>query len=369
MTDSAPIDLEGLIVDNPLFLGIPRERVQAAGPELFRFRSAAEGEAIARQGTPADEMFLILTGVVRVVARLQTGEEAELVRRGPNDFVGEMALIESGHRSADLVCATPCELAVVNRDSFTQLLEQFPEIGVTLSRTISQRLRESTERRADLAAMYRELFEMHRTIITQKRELEGAHERLETYAREQARLNLELTRKNELLYQNAITDALTGIFNRSHVLEVLTRELGKAKRYDSELTCILLDIDRFKNLNDTHGHLAGDFVLVRTAELLTEAIREPDVVGRYGGEEFLVVLPETDLERGVAVAERIRNSIESSRHDYQGTDLGVSVSLGVTDGRRGRPITITDLLKNADTALYRAKDEGRNRVCVYEESD
>lgn len=164
--------------------------------------------------------------------------------------------------------------------------------------------------------------------------------------------------------QIAWKDELTQLPNRRNIMEKLEEEIHRAGRYHKGLSVFLLDIDYFKQVNDCHGHQAGDFVLRKCAEVLSGALRESDSIGRYGGEEFLGILPETSLEGAMAQANRFREQIENARFAVApNVTLKITVSIGVTPYRTGCE-TLTALLSCADDALYQAKQSGRNRVCA-----
>ena len=151
-------------------------------------------------------------------------------------------------------------------------------------------------------------------------------------------------------------DSLTGIYNRRKIEDILMFEIERSKRYGKPLSVLFIDIDNFKEINDTYGHRKGDQVLRRVASLIREELRSTDFVGRFGGEEFLVVLPETGPEEAVKVAERIRRVIE--RADFGG--VKVTVSVGVTGYAEGE--RCGEVLERVDRAMYRAKANGKNRV-------
>jgi len=159
----------------------------------------------------------------------------------------------------------------------------------------------------------------------------------------------------------AITDSLTGLHNRRHLLELARHELQRARRYRLPMSVFMLDIDEFKRVNDTYGHAIGDQVLQGVAECCRQGLRGADVVGRYGGDEFAAVLPETGLPAACQVAERIRESIAQRPLDTKAGQVTVTVSLGVAvlDDEHLAPETLFD---HADQALYVAKQSGRNRV-------
>lgn len=172
-------------------------------------------------------------------------------------------------------------------------------------------------------------------------------------------------RLRDLEYKAKI-DALTEVPNRGHFLQVAELELGRAQRYSNPLSLLLLDIDHFKQINDQHGHKAGDRVLASVADTCRRTLREIDVVGRIGGEEFAVLLPETGAPRALEAAQRLRQAVGQTRTETGVNDaLSVTVSIGVTSLHRGTT-TVTGLLEEADRALYAAKHAGRNCVIVHQ---
>jgi diguanylate cyclase (GGDEF)-like protein len=166
----------------------------------------------------------------------------------------------------------------------------------------------------------------------------------------------------ELAQANRI-DGLTQIFNRKHWEECLEKEFSRARRYKHGLALIMFDLDHFKLLNDTYGHLGGDLVLIETAKVISSLLRLGDLFGRYGGEEFAIILPNTDIVGALDVAERIRIAISKNVINFQESEIKVTASVGVAviseeDNR------YEDLISNTDLALYDAKASGRNIVCV-----
>ena len=180
-----------------------------------------------------------------------------------------------------------------------------------------------------------------------------------------SRQNNELKELNSELYQLSITDKLTGIYNRLYIMEMISKEFSKSKRNNSTFSCILFDIDHFKKFNDTYGHLAGDHVLEKTAQLARDMIRTEDSLGRYGGEEFLLVLPDINAEKAEAVGEKIRAAIQDCSYTFGKHTLNVTISLGVSDNTRSDPEDEKEIIDNADKALYKAKNEGRNRAVLF----
>ncbi len=172
------------------------------------------------------------------------------------------------------------------------------------------------------------------------------------------------TQKKEL-YNFSITDQLTTIYNRGYVIEFLQKEYFKSKRYHFNLSCILYDIDNFKDINDNFGHLVGDFALKKSAELIKEIIRDTDVFARYGGEEFLIVLPNTGLKYAVTTAEKIRTKVAAAVFELEDHKLNFTISLGVSDLDVNHPKTVDEMINNSDLALYRAKKNGKNKTVQY----
>jgi two-component system, cell cycle response regulator len=174
--------------------------------------------------------------------------------------------------------------------------------------------------------------------------------------------------REELLFQ-ATHDALTRISNRGVILDAVTRELSRQVREGGTFGVVLGDLDHFKFVNDRFGHLAGDLVLQEAARRMAATIRPYDVVGRYGGEEFLIVAPSADAQGALALAERIRNAIESQSVRTDAGDVSMTMSLGVAISDPALRVDAIQLFQAADEALYRAKDRGRNRCELAEPAD
>ena len=173
--------------------------------------------------------------------------------------------------------------------------------------------------------------------------------------------HISLALENNRLYEISVMDSLTNVYNRRYLEQRLGEEVAYSKRYAKPLTVCLLDIDFFKRLNDTYGHQAGDHVLKKVSALLSQALREYDIVARYGGEEFAVILPTTPKQKGASIAERLRASIADAEFTYKDKVIKTSISVGVAcfpdDGE-----TSESLVAASDKALYTAKEHGRNQV-------
>ncbi len=165
----------------------------------------------------------------------------------------------------------------------------------------------------------------------------------------------------EEIYQLTIVDGLTQTHNKRYFLEFLEREMGRCHRYNRALSLMMFDIDHFKKINDTNGHLAGDYVLRELAHLVKSRVRKEECFARYGGEEFAIVMPEAGGENARRFAEKIRKMCEDHRFSFESKEIAVTVSIGVSDmtGDMTEPL---QFIKGADANLYKAKKTGRNRV-------
>jgi diguanylate cyclase (GGDEF)-like protein len=178
---------------------------------------------------------------------------------------------------------------------------------------------------------------------------------------ELAASNAALSEKNRELRELSVTDGLTGLYNHKHLLETLATEVARCRRLKHPFSILMIDLDHFKEYNDTHGHLAGDAVLSRISALFKESIRNIDYAARYGGEEFCLLLPEVGIDGAVRAAERIRLLVAGETFGSEDQPASVTVSIGVAefpehgDGPEA-------LIATADAALYDAKRRGRNRV-------
>lgn len=164
------------------------------------------------------------------------------------------------------------------------------------------------------------------------------------------------------LYDLATTDSLTGLWNRRQFLQLTHAEIDRARRHGTSLALVLADIDHFKLINDQHGHDAGDRVIRHVASLLRQQARGGDLIGRWGGEEFVMLLPMTGGDGALELSERIRRRVERTPCEHGGNTMPVTLSLGVCEMLPGH--SLDHAFKNADAALYAAKNAGRNRVCV-----
>jgi two-component system, cell cycle response regulator len=192
---------------------------------------------------------------------------------------------------------------------------------------------------------------------------------LEARVRTQLRVKAlveEVERQRNEILQISRTDGLTKLDNRRHLEERLDEMFSHAKRMNEAFACVMCDLDKFKSVNDTYGHQAGDAVLAQLAAILKKEAREIDRVGRYGGEEFMLLLPGTPAEAAVTFSERVRQAIEAHTFTFEGGTLQRTMSIGVAAWPHAGISTADALVKGADDALYVAKETGRNRVVRFE---
>lgn len=219
--------------------------------------------------------------------------------------------------------------------------------------------------RLELLAKVKIHFELSQTrmlLEEQSAALRLANERLQREIAENKALQCKLE-------QQVNTDFLTGCASRRHFLEHAEQELQRIRRYGGEMSILMLDLDHFKQINDSHGHQAGDITLQTFVNICQELMREVDVMGRVGGEEFAILLPETGIRRAVEVAERLCQAIAAARIRVENapSPIRFTTSIGVASSTAA-DTCFESIVKRADRALYQAKNSGRNRVCVLAES-
>lgn len=240
-------------------------------------------------------------------------------------------------------------------DDFRDRAEQTVRQLVAMMDTLVDRFVELSRKigeTEDMLAIEHESIQLLDAVTTELREMQG-----------------ELEEKNRTLAHQADHDGLTGLWNRRYVSDALRGEIERGRRYKRPLSVVMLDLDRFKKVNDTFGHQAGDAVLRALAETIGKTVRDSDIAGRFGGEEFLTLLPETDMDGAVHFAERLLLAVQELEIPHESQVLRVTASLGVTEWSAHREeITMDEIVRRADVALYWAKDSGRDQYAVWTES-
>lgn len=284
------------------------------------YRTLATGEVILSTEAENHYLYILLKG--RLAIQLNSHDDIPLATVEPGECVGEMSIIDSRVPSAQVSASEETQVLVIEQDILWRMVSISHEIARNLLYIMSERLRYSNLVIAD---------------------------------------SLEMQRK----YQRfAMTDALTGLHNRGWLDDAFDREIKRSERDELPLALIMIDVDNFKKYNDDYGHLAGDQVLITVADAIRTPLRPNDLVARFGGEEFAVLLPETTVSNAETIAERLRDKV--SKSDPGKLDNNqlpeVTISLGVAKRLPGYSLDM--MIAAADVALYHAKRNGRNRVEV-----
>lgn len=213
-------------------------------------------------------------------------------------------------------------------------------------------IEEITEKLAELSRdLKKTIHKVKKEISQTKKQLQKSMETVE-----------DLQKQIEKLKEKSIVDELTRILNRRGIMEILTREFARSQRFKNPLSVLMIDIDDFKKINDTYGHLVGDKVLQTIAFVLKNNLRATDAVGRYGGEEFLVILPETNIEAAEIVAEKLRKEVAKKAFKYKDQVFKITISIGAAQMKEED--TVESLIQRADEALYISKTSGKNRTTL-----
>ncbi len=290
---------------------------------LCEYRTLATGEIILSTKAENHYLFILLKG--RLVIQLSAHEDIPLATVEPGECVGEMSIIDSRVPSAQVSASEETYVLVIEQDILWRMVSVSHEIARNLLYIMSERVRYSNLVIAD---------------------------------------SLEMQRK----YQRyASTDALTGLHNRGWLDDAFDREIKRSERDQLPLALIMIDVDDFKNYNDAYGHLAGDKVLVSVADAIRSPLRPNDLVARFGGEEFAVLLPETTVDNARIIAERLRKRVsETDPGELDGKVLPkATISLGIAGRQSGYMLDM--MIAAADVAMYHAKRSGKNRIEIASE--
>jgi diguanylate cyclase (GGDEF)-like protein len=316
MLDSA---LKERLAASGLFRNIDLSGIAHLLDECNR-RTLPAGVTLLVPGAANDSLYVVLSGELRIY--LDNRDLPPHTVLGVGECAGELSLIDGQEVSALVIAAVDTELLVIPSEIVWALTDRSHSLCRNMLAILSGRMRQD-----------------NLTLVTT------------------ANRSLEFE-------QAASVDALTGLHNRRWLGESFPRAIRRCEQDNAPLCLVMADIDHFKLLNDTCGHLTGDIVLRAVALHLAECLRSPDLIARYGGEEFAILLPQTSTEEGLRIAERLRSAVESFplASFTEGAVAGITISLGVA------PLmpeaTLGSLIAAADAALYRAKEGGRNRVEV-----
>ncbi len=301
-----------------LFDGVRPDDVQDLLQQCER-RDIETGELLLSPGTRNEHVFVVLSGKLNVHVGSPDASILATVEVGA--CAGEMSIIEDRDPSAYVIAAEPTHLLVIHQTILWKMVNASHEFSKNLLVVLSERVRS------------------HNQFIAE---------------------SIGDRRQSEL---NATTDALTGLGNRHAMEGTFPRELKRCANSEYPVCLIMIDVDRFKMFNDQFGHVAGDRALSAVAHVLKEQFRTKDLLARYGGDEFAVLLPEVSEKEALEIAERIRTAVSGSTSDGSDSLIRVPVEVSIGVAELEAQGTYESLLKSADAALYRAKDAGRNTVC------
>lgn len=298
-----------LLARVPLLHELAPEELERLAQRTHR-ETFPSGTDIVEIGTPGRSLYLVAEGLVQVVYPA-SGADFELARLGAGDFFGEMALLNDKPRSATVRALTDVDTLVLDKEDFRRVVAETPGLALRLLAALSTRIRNADEQISTLS-------------------------------------------------DQAVRDPLTGLLNRRAFHERLSEEVDRARRYGSRFALVIMDVDHFKSINDTLGHLVGDDVLSWVGRVLQEHTRAADSPFRIGGEEFAVLCAASDSTMAGKAARRLVSVVAEARPPT-GHDLRVTMSAGYAACPE-HATTLEDLYEVADNALLQAKLEGRNRV-------
>jgi diguanylate cyclase (GGDEF)-like protein len=298
-----------------LFRGVEPDTIADLLPRCGRL-DVAEGDLLLSPDRPNHCVYIVLAG--RLAVRLGALDAPKIADLAPGACAGEMSLIEDKDPSAYVIATEESHLMVISHNLLWQMVDRSHAFSKNLLIVLSERVRSDNE------------------FIASR---------------------LGVLRQAE---RNAVTDALTGLGNRHWMQDMFEREVTRAQHSGKTLCLMMLDVDNFKQFNDRYGHIAGDRVLIAVAGALREYLRPTDLIARFGGDEFAVLLPDVDSQQAAQTAERVREQIAALSPPSLST--AVTVSIGVT-ARIGDD-DVNRLVHRADEAMYEAKAQGRNRVAI-----
>jgi diguanylate cyclase (GGDEF)-like protein len=306
-----------LLAGLELFHGVDPGDVQDLLQKCGR-RDIQTGELLLSPGSKNEYVFVVLSGSLNV--HVGSPDAPILVTMGAGECAGEMSIIEDRDPSAYVVAAEPTHLLVIHQSILWAMVDASHAFCKNLLIVLSERVRSHNQ---FIASSFGDLRKFER---------------------------------------NATTDALTGLSNRHAMEETFPREVSRCLQNNQPVSLIMIDVDQFKAFNDMFGHVAGDRALTVVAHILQKQFRPRDLLVRFGGDEFAVLLPGMGVTEALAIAERVRDAVSSTTGDGQDSliQVPVQVSMGVAEHEPGE--TFDSLLRAADAALYRAKDAGRNAV-------
>jgi len=292
-----------------------------------------KGKSIFKEGDTGKEMYIFFSGALSAFGTQSDGTQRKLFEVNQGEFFGEMSIIAHEPRSATITATENSVLIILEETDFYRIISEHPIIGSKILKAIS---------------------------VVQNQWLDQS-----------SRSFSDLIRWGESARRRAITDEMTGLYNRSFLEESLKERFDNKSMNLRVMSLLMMDLDKIHNINDRHGTKAGDIVIIQAAEKIRSCLRPGDIPARLSGDEFAVLLPDTDEENATKVAERIREIIEKNQIQVPqsaGSDTNVTINTRTSIGIALAPVhagTVEELVETSDTALRKAKELGRNRVEVF----
>ena len=316
--NSFPVDIKDLEIIN-IFQNIELKQLESQLDQIRKL-TLPGGETLLSPSSMNEEIFILLKGELMIC--LQDNDHHAIARILPGDCVGELSIIDDRAPSAYVKTSGQCTLLAIHRDVLTTMFEQQPDLAVNLLKLLTERFRQNN------------------TILSN---------------------SFKLQRE----YRNkAERDAPTGLHNRAWMNDVFPKQLELSERIGQKVTLMMIDADYFKKVNDNHGHVAGDETLKHLCKVISENLRETDLLVRFGGEELVVLMPGTIVTQAHVVAERVRSLVESQPVILDnGKNVDVTISIGLAEWSEEE--SVENLIEKADRALYSAKESGRNKVGIF----
>lgn len=292
---------------------------------VFSIHEINEGEVLFREGDEGNELFIVKSGAVASSIRLPDGSERQIAQFNAGNFFGEMSIFEKAPRSATCRSLEKSTLLGLQEKDFFRMIEENPDIATKI--------------------MYRML------NITAQR------------LRDTGEFLSDMVHWGEAARRRAITDELTGAYNRRFLDDALVSQIDLARNTGKPLALVMVDLDYFREINENYGHEAGDRCIIEVVRVFNRHLRDSDILARFGGDEFTVLMPDTAHDKALETVERARRELEGNDllARYQGPVKKVTMSIGVASFP-AHADDVKKLKELADQALYRAKEGGRNRV-------
>ena len=311
----SPAEFAALSASRP-FTGVPADALRAILANVA-VRDVKPGERLIANGEPHHRVYIVISGELGVFA--DEGAKLALSKIGPGDCIGEQSLLDRGPAPTLVVATEPSRIAALDAEQAWEAMTRAPVIALNLLRVLAERIRQDNA------------------------PLRGGFDR-------------------QIMFEAAAsTDSLTGLHNHRWMEDTFEREILRCERTAKPASLFMIDIDHFREVNDTLGHRVGDSVLARLGELMRRALRPRDLCARFGGDKFCVLLPEVGARKALQAAERLRARVDAQPAQInRDVQVGYTVSIGVAEWQRGT--TLEDLVQAADTAMLDAKKAGRNRV-------